>query len=202
MKPSEEHWNRWIDGDFSSPEEQQAIEDEMGASTDREFFSLLSKDLKATFPIERQPPAPDFFNHQIQKRLRELESPVSPISKASLWAIMGSWFRSGWMVPATAAVVLVGTFLFNSDVFDSAIEGSQIVHTYTPDESLKVETSYHSSANVMVVRLSGMDVLPDNFDLKLTRAGETEEAKIAIDHQVREIDAQDPSDTSPIVALH
>ena len=70
MKPSEEQWNRWIDGELS-PEEVEALkaasaEEGVSLEQDQAFFGQLSQDLKATFPAEQIPPFADFFNSHIQ----------------------------------------------------------------------------------------------------------------------------------------
>jgi anti-sigma-K factor RskA len=170
MKPSEEQWNRWIDGDLS-PEEAAAMEAaalrDADLGGDPAFFSQLSQDLKQTYPAERSPPFPDFFNSHLQKQIRDLrEAPVAK-ERPSWWP---DWFRLSWAMPlaAAAAVVLALTQI---GLFGGRTSGdSQIVSAYTPDDSVRALIKFDDEAHAMVVRLEGIDKLPVGFDLLLADA--------------------------------
>ena len=154
MKPSEEQWNRWIDGDLS-PEEAAAMEAaalrDADLGGDPAFFSQLSQDLKQTYPAERTPPFPDFLAKE----------------RPSWWP---DWFRLSWAMPlaAAAAVVLALTQI---GLFGGRTSGdSQIVSAYTPDDSVRALIKFDDEAHAMVVRLEGIDKLPVGFDLLLADA--------------------------------
>lgn len=169
MKPSEEQWNRWIDGDLS-PEEVDALkaasaEEGLSLEEDQAFFSQLSQDLKATFPAEQTPPFADFFNSHIQKQIRDLDEAETAAPEKSSW--LPSWLRLTWAVPLAAAALVV---LALTQIGERTHRGSQIVSAYTPDDSILAVTSFDDEANAMVVRLEGMERLPAEFDLILADA--------------------------------
>ncbi|MEN9019558.1 MAG: hypothetical protein ABF370_03510, partial [Verrucomicrobiales bacterium] len=89
MKPSEEQWNRWIDGELS-PEEVEALKSASAAEgvsldEDQAFFGQLSEDLQATFPAERTPPFADFFNSHLQKQMRDLDEAEAAEPARASW---------------------------------------------------------------------------------------------------------------------
>ncbi len=167
MKPSEEQWNRWIDGDLP-PEEVEAMEaaarEMPELAEDQAFFSRLSDDLKQTFPAERTPPFADFFNSHLQKQIRDLEEAPAPVERRSWWP---DWMRLSWVVPLAAAAVLVFALTQIGVIGGHGVSGSQIVYAYTPDESIEAQVDFNEDANATVMRLQGLDPLPTGFDLLL-----------------------------------
>ena len=172
MKPSDEQWNLWIDGALSA-EEADAVEaaarEDAEMRGDPAIFSRLSEDLRRTFPAERTPPFPDFFNSHLQKQLRDFQEGAPEGKRPAWWP---DWFRLSWAVPLAAAAVVVLALMQIGLFGGRATGGSQIVYAYTPDESITAVTSFNRSANAMIVRLKGMEPLPEGFDLILAGAEE------------------------------
>jgi hypothetical protein len=172
MKPSEEQWNRWIDGELS-PEEVEALkaasaEEGLSLEEDQAFFSQLSEDLKATFPAEQTPPFADFFNSHLQKQIRDLDEAEAAKPARASW--LPKWLQLSWAAPLAAAALVVFTLTQIGIIGEKTHRGSQIVSAYTPDESILAVTSFDDDANAMVIRLKGMDRLPAEFDLILADA--------------------------------
>lgn len=192
MKPSEEQWNRWIDGEELSPEAMEMLKatpPEEGISMDKDqaFFGQLSQDLKATFPAEQTPPFADFFNSHIQKQIRDLKEDKAAEPARSSW--LPSWLNLSWAAPLAAAALVIFTLTQIGVIGEKQGRGSQIVSAYTPDDSIKARTSFDDKANAMVVRLDGIDRLPAGFDLILADANENAvDGPFVVDAAVEEFD--------------
>ena len=131
---------------------------------DPAFFSQLAKDLKQTFPDELTPPFPDFFNSHLQKQIRDLNEAPAARERPAWWP---DWFRLSWAMPLAAAAVVV-LALTQIGLFGGRTNrDSQIVSAYTPDDSVRALIKFDDEAHAMVVRLEGMDKLPEGFDLIL-----------------------------------
>ena len=172
MKPSEEQWNLWIDGELS-PEEVEALKSASAAEgvsldEDQAFFGQLSEDLQATFPAERTPPFADFFNSHLQKQMRDLDEAEAAEPARASW--LPKWLHLSWAAPLAAAALVVFTLTQIGIIGEKTHRGSQIVSAYTPDESIFAVTSFDAEANAMVIRLEGMERLPAEFDLILADA--------------------------------
>ncbi len=170
MKPSEEQWNRWLDGELSPEEEADALasweaEDTEAPARDRTFFRRLSSDLREAYPAERTPPFPDFFNSHIQKQIRDLREEEANRAQRRRRSWLPDWFRLSWAVPLAAAAVVVLALAQIGLIGGRG--GSQITYAYTPDEPVTAVTDFNEEANAMVVRLEGMPPLPEEFDLLL-----------------------------------
>lgn len=161
MKPTEDQWTRWIDGDLSEPEETEMlamVRDDAALQKDRDFFRHLSRDLRRSFPKEQAPPFPDFFNSQIQKRLREEVATESRAARVFQWP---AWFSWAFPLGAAAAIALTASQLG----FFGGSRRSEITSTYTPDDGVLAETTYYPEAQATVVRMTGIEPLPDGFRL-------------------------------------
>lgn len=158
MKTNEEQWNRWIDG---SPSED-SLQENPELAQEYAFHRRLKGDLRAVLPAEQSPPYPDFFNSQIQKRLRDLES--AKRQPDSAW--WRRWFNLRLFVPV-AATALLTLAAVNFGWFGSRSAGSQIVRSYVPTVGVSAEVSYHADANATVLKLEGIPDLPADFDLRL-----------------------------------
>lgn len=150
---------------------EAAAEEDASLTADRAFFRQLSADLKETIPAERTPPFADFFNSHLQKRIRDLQEEAESAAKQrpSWWP---NWFRLSWAAPLAAATVVVLTLMQIGVI--GGRSGSQIVYAYTPDDSVTARTEFDRETNAMIVRLEGMEPLPDGFDLLLADADDAE----------------------------
>ena len=141
MKPSEDQWNRWIDGELSD-EDLAAMEASAKQDAEMEgepaFFSRLNEDLRRAIPAEQDPPFADFFNSQLHKRIRDLDAPPETPEGEPSWK---DWLRLSWMLPLAGAAALV-VALAQIGMFGSHVSHSQIVYAYTPDEAVHAETSF------------------------------------------------------------
>ena len=149
--------------------EAAAAQDDGELGGDHAFFSQLSQDLKQTFPAERTPPFPDFFNSHLKKQIRDLEEAPAEKQRPAWWP---DWFRLSWAMPLAAAAIVV-VALTQIGLFGGRTNrDSQIVAAYTPDDSVRALIKFYDDAHAMVVRLEGMDKLPDGFDLILADAND------------------------------
>lgn len=173
MKPTDEQWNRWIDGQLDAQEEAELIAMQANEETawreDRAFFHRLTLDLRRSFPKEEIPPYPEFFNSQIQKRLRDMVAAPPSIEPGVPWFTWRRWFLP--LSAAAAALVLVGVWRSNLVHDESDFERSEIVYTYTPDESVHARIIYDADAALTVVRMTGIEPLPEDLHLTSGLAG-------------------------------
>jgi hypothetical protein len=144
-----------------------AAEEDPALAADEVFYQRLSGDLKEVFPSEKTPPFPDFFNSHIQKQIRDLSEAAAP-SRRARPAWWPDWLRLSWAVPLGAAAVVLVTLMQIGLI--GGRTGSQITYAYTPDDSVTAITDFDEGANAMVVRLEGMEPLPEDFDLLLADA--------------------------------
>ncbi len=192
MKLTEDQWNRWIDGQANDADLQDAQNDPEIAD-DHAFFSRLSSDLKASVPSEKEPPFADFFNSQLQKRLRDLDEDAAVAKSAPRWQVP-AWLRLSWALPLAAAAVLILSLAQIGMFGKRAPQGSQIIYAYTPDESVKAEAKYNLEADAMVIRLDGVDDLPESFDLMLVgRERKSDPDTMLANHGSEETEPQDPT---------
>ncbi|MFP6872722.1 MAG: hypothetical protein VCA55_04360 [Verrucomicrobiales bacterium] len=167
MNRKEELITRWIDGalDGDTREEFDAL-----MADDPEFCARIraeaeetGRTLRSEISAEVEPPYPDFFNSQIQKRIREQDNAVvhgyARSSTSVLW-----WLRSPFTWGA-AAVFMVLLLTRNDDRRDAG--GSYVVSTYAPDPAVSVERAeYDDDAGATVIMLSGLARIPDDVEVR------------------------------------
>jgi hypothetical protein len=167
MNRKEELITRWIDGELDGDTRQEF--DALMAN-DPEFCARIRTEaegigraLRSDMSAEVEPPYPDFFNSQIQKRIRQQDNTVVPgyarASTSVLW-----WLRSPFTWGA-AALFMVLLLTRNDDRVDS--NGSYVVSTYAPDPRVSVERAeYDDDAQATVIMLTGLEPIPDDVEVR------------------------------------
>jgi hypothetical protein len=120
-------------------------------------------------PREEEPPYPEFFNHRLEKSIRELQPVSMPDSRPRIT------LRS-WLMPLTAcaAVVLAfwlggrkaGTYEIDVSGAPRAIPVEPII--YTPEKGVQAEWFDSTGALATVIVLDGVSAIPDNTDFSRT----------------------------------
>ena len=168
MKASEEELiTRWIDGELEDADVRELLEKypELRKEKARadEMREMLQKELETGEKI----PYPDFFNHQIRRRIEEEKTAVSTskdyeeMSEKQLFP----WFTLSRNVAALALLVLVGIFIAVA-YFDVRDHGTKIVSTYTPSPGVEATAFYSDQANASVLMLDGLKELPASYEIK------------------------------------
>lgn len=170
MNREEELITRWIDGELDPV--AQAEFDKLMAS-DAEFpararaaAESLGDALRSSMPADVDPPYPDFFNSQIQKRIRE-EGAAAPAPSGGGKVSVLSWLRSPFTMSAAAAAcaVFAGLWITRGGG-DSLGGGSQVVSTYAPDPMVSVvRAEFDESAGATVIMLTGLQRIPDEVEV-------------------------------------
>ena len=167
MKPFEERFTAWVDGQLTGPELDE-FEKELAArpaaAAEREEARKLGNLLRA------QPAPPlgnaDFFNHQIMERIAAGTPRVAQAVKTR------GWF---WSLPrlalAGAACLAIAGGLFKTLIPPAAAPGekskyyAQVIEAWPADPSISAITVYNPEDNVTVVWLDGLDYLPATYAL-------------------------------------
>lgn len=166
MKPFEEQFSAWVDGQLSE-EELAAFEKQLAAHpeavADKEGAQRLGELLRA-HPTAPKLSNPDFFNHQLLERIAAETPRVAEASRASFWMLP----RLAW---AGAFCLLTAFALWKTLIPASAPEAAdskyfaQVVETWPSDPSISATTVYSPEDNVTVVWLDGLEYLPASYAL-------------------------------------
>jgi len=167
MNRKEELITRWIDGelDGDTREEFDALmaDDPEFCEQIRSEAEGIGRTLRSEMSAEVELPYPDFFNSQIQKRIRQQDNAVVPGhargSASVLW-----WLRSPFTWGA-AALFMVLLLTRNDDRVGG--NGSYVVSTYAPDPRVSVERAeYDDDAQATVIMLTGLEPIPDDVEVR------------------------------------
>ncbi|MDP6860651.1 MAG: hypothetical protein QF426_12585 [Verrucomicrobiales bacterium] len=167
MTEKEELVTRWIDGELSPDQE---LEFKQLEESDPDFcasFKAASEDLRESllseFHSEMEVPHGDFFNSQIEKRIRQSYTKESESSSVLSAAII--WIKSPFTWVAASAFCLL--LVLSNKNLDQGI-GSTVVSTYSPDPSVSiVSAGYNEEAGATVIKLEGLERIPDDTDFSV-----------------------------------
>ena len=171
MKPFEEQFTAWVDGQLSG-EELASFEKQLEQHPDAAMEKAAAQ--KLTKLLREHPTAPsltsgEFFNLQIQQKLIESETPARRAGKPA------GWF---WSLPrlilAGAACLLVAGFLFKTLIPTGDRPGAvapspyfaQVIETWPSEPGISANTVYNPDQNVTVVWLDGLEYIPASYELK------------------------------------
>lgn len=136
----------------------------------RESLRGWKRQVSSAIPASEEPPYPDFFNHRIERSIRELQTtaPAAASAPGSL-----AFWRS-WFLPAGAFAGMALAFWMGQLSQSSAPVGGPagIASTdgwepvvYTPDQAVDAEWFASSSADATVIVLNGLHAIPDHLEL-------------------------------------
>lgn len=170
MKPFEEKFTAWIDGELNG----QAVVDfeaELAKVQDAQAEKVSAHKLGDLLRTHGRAPElgnADFFNHQLMQAIEsDARRAEVPAKREASWR---SAWRMAWGGIASLAVAVV---LFAVVIPHGPVENptsgeyvSQIIKSSTEDPSI-LATSFHSKKdNVSVLWLDGLDYVPENYKLK------------------------------------
>ncbi len=166
MNEKEELVTRWIDGELSHDQE---LEFKKLEESDPDFcvsFKESAEDvgevLRSEFDSEKEVPHGDFFNSQIEKRIRQ--SYVKGPQANSVLSAAVIWIKSPFTWAAASAFCLI-LFLSNGELDQGA--GSTVVSTYSPDPSVRIVAGFDEKAGATVIKLQGLERIPDETDFSV-----------------------------------
>jgi len=167
MKPTEQQLTQWIDGTLSHAETR-----EMDAwltanpleKRELEEMRAISKGIAQAAAPPADVPAAEFFTHQLERRLDELDqstAKVAPMTSPTVVPWM-RYFATSLAAAALAVFATIITMRVADNAGDSVVAvekvGSDLTGVYTPQDSVKVDAFYSDGADAQVVILDG---LPD-----------------------------------------
>jgi len=166
MTDKEELVTRWIDGELSP---EQELEFKQLEESDPDFcasFKAASEDvrevLRSEFNSEKDVPHGDFFNSQIEKRIRQ--SYVKESQATSVLSAATAWIKSPFTWAAASAFCVM-LFLSNGKLDQET--GSTVVSTYSPDPSVSIVAGFNEEAGATVIKLEGLERIPDDTDFSV-----------------------------------
>ena len=167
MNRKEELITRWIDGELNAETreefDQLMVDDPEFCSRIRKEAEGIGSKMRSEISADVQPPYPDFFNSQIQKRIREEDRPVASGRAAGGVSVLW-WLRSP-LTWGAAALFMILLFSRNDDGISGT--GSYVVSTYAPDPGVSVERAeYDADAQAPVIMLTGLERIPDEVEVK------------------------------------
>jgi hypothetical protein len=168
MKPFEEQFTAWVDGELSDTELaefEKRLAAHPEATAEKNGARRLGELLRA-HPTAPRLTNPDFFNHQLMQRIAA-DEPRAVERKRSVgfWSLS----RLAW----TGAFCLVSAFgLYEMMIPKPGSHGTdskyfaQVVESWPSDPSISATTVYNPDDNVTVVWLDGLDYIPASAPLQ------------------------------------
>lgn len=169
-----ERLHRFIDEAMNDAERVTfATEVEQNPALADEFakLKLVSGMIRDHVAVERPVPNADFFNSQIQERIAAEQRATRRTQERRSGAAWLGWFFKPWALAGAAAVVALG--IFGSRQLSPSLK-TEIVHTYTPDPSVRATSIYNSGADATVITLDGLAVMPDDHEITALRVHHSE----------------------------
>ncbi|MBB5036248.1 anti-sigma factor family protein [Prosthecobacter dejongeii] len=157
--PDDHDLIRWLDGEMDAAESARftlRLESDPALKAEADMMQRMCADVRTALPVEMPVPFGDFFNSQIQMRIAQ-EQPAlpEPVARAS-WL---DWFRLpgfATLAAVTAAVVVAGVMIVRQD----ATDGSVVLSSYAPNQSVQVSSFHSPEAHATVLMLNGLEDVP------------------------------------------
>ena len=166
MTDKEELVTRWIDGELNP---EQKLEFKELEESDPDFcanFKESAEDvrevLRSEFNSDEDVPHGDFFNSQIEKRIRQ--SYVEESQANSVFSAAVIWIKSPFTWAAASAFCVM-LFLSNGKLDQRT--SSTVVSTYSPDPSVSIVAGFDEEAGATVIKLEGLERMPDDTDFSV-----------------------------------
>ena len=167
MKPFEEQFTAWVDGELTGAELtefEKSLAEHPEAVEEKDAALQIGKLLRA-HPTAPRLANPDFFNHELMRRITaETARPVER-KRAFFWSIPGlAW--------AGAFCLTISLVLFKTTIPDRAKPGkksnyfAQVVEAWPTNPNVSASTVYSDENDVTVLWLDGLDYIPATNDLK------------------------------------
>ncbi len=139
----------------------------------KEAFALSAQVLREKSPASIEPPYPDFFNSQVQKRIREERHAAEAPAKVAEPKKGASWLS--WFLPAAAAAsfeFFAGTKFCPAApavVKTPVPAATQNDALYTPYGDVDAQVTHSNKTGSTVIVLDGLEAIPDNVDIVTNR---------------------------------
>ena len=168
MNRNEELITRWIDGELEPAEKAEFdklfAEDSEFATRAKSEAAAVGDALRRELPASLEPPYPDFFNSQIQKRIREENAGGGVHGGATEPFSVWSWLKSPFTLGAAAAACLALVLVRGGG--DATSANPTVLTTYAPDPAVTVvKAEYDAEAGATVIMLTGLERIPDEVDV-------------------------------------
>lgn len=166
MKPFEEQFTAWVDGQLKGAELtefEQHLSAHPEAVRDKDEALRLREFLR-THPTAPKLDNPDFFNHQLMQRIAAETPRAVEEKRTSFWSVA----RLAW---AGAFCLALAFALFKVMIPVGTPPGSdskyfaQVVEAWPSDPSISATTVYNPEDNVTVVWLDGLEYIPATYAL-------------------------------------
>jgi len=156
---------KWVDGALSA-EELRAFEAEMSEDAElrneAEGAKRVGAILKQGLRGDVEPPAAEFFNAQIGKRIREESPAVAPLEvvgggEAKVVPMM----KAPWLVAAAACLVAIFSLVNRPAAPEPAVAG-----VYVPVANVTADVYVDEDAEATVIMFEGLDEVPAEREVK------------------------------------
>ncbi len=167
MKPFEEQFTAWVDGQLSGDE---LAEFEKQLAEHPEAAVEKDEALKLGEFLRSHPTAPglgnaDFFNHQLMQRIAaETPRPVEK-QRVSFWSLPRLALAGAFCL-AVALALYKTTIPTGAPLDEGPKYFAQVVEAWPADPTISATTVYNPDDNVTVVWLDGLDYIPATYALK------------------------------------
>lgn len=161
MKPTELQLTQWIDGTLSHAETREVdawLAVNPQEKRELEEMRAISRGIAHAAAPPDDVPGAEFFTHQLERRLDELDQPAAKVASSGV-----AWIRYFAPSLAAAALAVFATVITMRVVENSGDElavvekvGSDLTGIYTPQDSVKVDAFYADGADAQVVILDGL----------------------------------------------
>lgn len=164
MKPFEEQFTAWVDGQLHGRELAE-FEAQLAAHPEAAAEKIEAQRLGAF--LRAHPTAPamgngDFFNHQLLQRIAA-ETPRAVEKRSVSWWSLPRLALAGTFCLATTLVLYRTIIPAGSPVREQSKYFAQVVEAWPADPTISATTVYNPEDNVTVVWLDGLEYLPATY---------------------------------------
>jgi anti-sigma factor RsiW len=158
--PDEQLLARWLDGEMNADERtafEARLQSDAALRAEADSLQSLREMLHTGFPQIAEVPHADFFNSQIQERIKELrrEEQAAPAATSrTSWA----WLLRPWLLGAAAAACALMAVLQWPSA--SSASATVVLSTYAPNAGVQANTFHSNEANATVLMLDGLESIP------------------------------------------
>lgn len=161
--------NRWVDGELSG-DELRAFEAEMAENpelrNEAEGAKRVGAILRQGLEADIEPPAAEFFNAQIGKRIRE-GAVAEVVPEAGAVAAGGAgnvvpMMKAPWLVAAAACLVAVFSILSRPSVEPKA----EVAGVYVPVADVTADVYVDEEVEATVIMFEGLEEIPAEREVK------------------------------------
>ncbi|MCF6311292.1 MAG: hypothetical protein L3J39_02470 [Verrucomicrobiales bacterium] len=159
---------QWIDGELDDEQVRHLLDAQPELIELKQSADETGKLLRQELPQEENLPYPDFFNHRIQQRLLEEDSPAAEPAAINMREeahFFPLFTRSRLFAGLAFGALAIGLIVHSVFGPANSATQSEIVGTYTPNPNVEASIQYNAEAQATIIVLEGLDAIPSDVEI-------------------------------------